>query len=223
MHIIGSGLGCSLHGWLGHSMQNSRLRTDTHLPYTVLVQRWWRSTLGRRVARRGHFQVSIGAAAPGETSFRAFWHSVSGWLLLVRRRGQWGSFYRCKVDLCGGPQNPQGSAGPGIILRRHTQSVMIRDKIWYSDSSRLTNQNERSLCSGMLPVCWCRLSVCGVEMWTRECASTKLRRINVAFKDSRKCCKRKLIRMVNLKRKLQLHFAEIRSVRGEKNNKLLLE
>lgn len=58
---------------------------DTHLPYTVLVQRWWWSTLWRRVARRSHFQVTVGAAAPGLTFFRATCHSVSGWLLLLLR------------------------------------------------------------------------------------------------------------------------------------------
>lgn len=38
------------------------------------------------------------------------------------------SFYRCKMDLCAGPQSPQGSAGPGIILRRQSLSVIKRDK-----------------------------------------------------------------------------------------------
>lgn len=37
----------------GPASAESRLRTDTHLAYTVLVQRWWISILEGRAARRG--------------------------------------------------------------------------------------------------------------------------------------------------------------------------
>lgn len=180
--------------------RESRLRTDTHLPYTVLVQRWWRSTLGGRVARRGHFQVTVGAAAPGVTFFGATWHSVSGWLLLEAVSE--GSFCRCKVDLCAGLRIQKARRGPGSFLQRQRQSVMRRDKIYkYSDSSRLSNQNERSLRSRDAPgvlLCAC-VSMC-VETWTRlRCASPKLRRINAAFTYSRELLKRNLIRTITLK------------------------
>lgn len=104
-----SGAGRSSHGSPGPA--NAGMRTDTHLPYTVLVQRWRWSTLGRRVTGGGHFQVRVGAAAPGETFFRAYWHSVSGCLLLPlpllllldATGSERGSFCRCKVQsLCGG-------------------------------------------------------------------------------------------------------------------------
>lgn len=94
------------------------MRTDTHLPYTVLVQRWRRSTLGGRVAGGGHFQVTVGAAAPGVTFFGAPRHSVSDW-----RRSQRGSVRRCEVVSRFGPQNKEGSDGPGIIVRCKKQSL----------------------------------------------------------------------------------------------------
>lgn len=40
------------------------------------MQWWWWSSLGGRVGRRGHFQVSVGATAPTETFLGASRHSV---------------------------------------------------------------------------------------------------------------------------------------------------
>ncbi len=178
----------------------SGLRTDTHLPDTVLVQRWWRSTLGGRVARRGHFQVTVGAAAPGVTFFGATWHSVSGWLL--PEAVSEGPFCRCKVDFCAGLRIQKARRGPGSFCGSQRQSVIKRDKIYkHSDSSRLSNQNEPSLRSRDAPgvLLYACVSMC-VETWTRiRCASPNLRRINAAFVDSRELRKPNLIWRMNLK------------------------
>lgn len=79
-----------------------------------------------------------------------------------------GSFCRCKVDICAGPQSPKGSAGPRIILRRHSQSVIRRDLGENSDSSRLAKPNRAlppfrgcSRCVAVLPASVC---VCGEEV-----------------------------------------------------------
>lgn len=79
-------------------------RTDTHLPYAAVVQRRLSSALRGRVARRGHFQVAVGAAAaaPGEASFGAAGHRVAGCAAAGGDAVSGGSLCRCKVDLSGG-------------------------------------------------------------------------------------------------------------------------
>lgn len=59
-----------------------------------------------------------------------------------------------------GPQSVDGSAVPGIIVRRQKQSAIKRDRNQNRDSDcRLTNRGERSLRSGMRPV-GCSMSAC---------------------------------------------------------------
>lgn len=93
--------------------------------------------------------------------------------------------------LCG-PQNPLGSMRQGIILRRQKESLFKRDR---SDKTVILPGCQTttsapcvqrcSRCAAVACVCLC------VNMCARlRCASTKLRRINAAFTDSRKLCER---------------------------------
>lgn len=153
------------------------MRTDTHLPYTVLVQRWWRSTLGGRVAGGGHFQVTVGAAAPGVTFLGAPWHSVSGCLLLEATRSARVLFSRCKVDRCTGLRIQTARHGPvswcGV---RDSLLSNVTDSKNSDCDGRLSSQDERSLRSGMLPVCCCMPAWVHVCVWRCERASDALPR-----------------------------------------------
>lgn len=138
----------------------SRPRTDTHLPYAVLVQRRWRSTLRGRVARGGPFGVSVGAAAaaPGATSFRAAWHSVLGWLPVKNLGAVSEGLYAGARWMCAGLSMHRARRGPASfcvvsesLWWQNVKNKKIKNK--WTDCSRLWEQGERSLCAGMLRVC----------------------------------------------------------------------
>lgn len=184
----------------------SRLRTDTHLPYSVLVQRCWRSTLRCCVARRGQFQVTVGAAAPWTAVFGATWHSVLGWLLpllpllkadrslwLLLPGARWVSV-RASQSWWMGRARDHPAAGDTVCDQTY-------GKMLHRDSSRSWKQNERSLRSGMLAVCCCILVRVWVDKRERasRCASPKLRRIRAAFTWSRKLGMSYLISIISLR------------------------
>lgn len=209
---ISSGSVCSLQCWLGH----------------------WMQRYGQTPTCRMRFWCISGGGPPSgdvlldEAIFKSEsepppleWLS-SGLLDILsrdacccwRRRGQRGSFFPQGGSLYG-PQSVDGSAVPGIIVRRQKQSAIKRDRIQNRDSDcRLSNQGERSVRSGMRPVC-CSVCLCACETWTRLiCAFPKLRRINASFTDGRKLSKHRLTRTISVK-SCDPPVAEMRSVEGE--------
>lgn len=88
--------------------------------------------------------------------------------------GDTGVLYPTHCGFLCTPQHPRRPAEPGIIMRREKVFDQARQKL-IQRFFQMVNQNERSLLSGMLPVCCYGLRAC-LCVWKRERASDALPR-----------------------------------------------
>lgn len=172
-HSISSGLGCWLHGWLGQATQRCGQTPTCRIRFWCIGGG---GPLSGDVLSEEAIFKSQSEPPPLEWLSSGLLDILSRDACCWRRRGQRGSFF----------PGARWIAGLRIQTARHgpVSWCGVRDSLLsnVTDSKnsdcdgRLSSQDERSLRSGMLPVCCCMPAWVHVCVWRCERASDALPR-----------------------------------------------